>query len=222
MERGDGMIRLHHAAQSRSMRVLWLLHEIDEPFTVKLWPFDKTLRSPEFLALNPSGRVPALEFNGRHIWESSAIVQTLCMAFPQAGLAPHVGHPQFPDWLIWLNFAETISQHSAALTQQHVVLREDHMRSPIITQLEPRRLQKCYAALEARLAGRDWLVGGFSAADVACGQALYMARHFATTDGFDLVTDWYARLSARPAFQAALPKEGEPLLYHRDFYPPLP
>jgi glutathione S-transferase len=95
------------------------------------------------------------------------------------------------------------------------------MRSPIITQLEPRRLAKCYAALAQRLAGREWLLDSFSAVDVACGQALYMSQKFAQAEPFANVMGWLERIAERPAFQASLPKPGEALLYQRDFYEPL-
>ena len=84
--KGQDMIRLHHAPQTRSMRSLWVLFELGVPFEVQTWPFDKSLRSDAFLALNPSGRVPALEIEGRQIWESGAITEYLCERFPEAGL----------------------------------------------------------------------------------------------------------------------------------------
>ena len=59
------MITLYHVPQSRSMRVLWLLNELGVEFQLVSLPFDKSLRSPEYLALNPVGRVPALEMDGR-------------------------------------------------------------------------------------------------------------------------------------------------------------
>jgi glutathione S-transferase len=82
------MIRLHHVPQSRSMRTLWLLHELAVEFEVVEWPFDRTLRSPEYLALNPAGRVPALELDGRTIWETGAITEVLCERFPETGHGP--------------------------------------------------------------------------------------------------------------------------------------
>lgn len=131
------------------------------------------------------------------------------------------GHAERAQWLVWVHFAETISQHAAALTQQHVALRDDSMRSPIVMKLEAARILKCYAALDARLGGRDYLLdGGFSAADVSVGQAVYMARYFAHLDGFDALQAWYARISARDAFQAALPK-GD-FLFSQSFFDPWP
>ena len=216
------MIRLHHCPETRSMRVLWLLHELGVDFDVQGWTFDKSLRSEEFLKVNPVGRVPALELNGDYIWESGAMMEVLCERFPAAGLGRAADHKERADWLTYVHFAETISQHSAALTQQHVALYEDHMRSPIITQLEPRRLGKCYAALEQRLAVREWILDAFSAADVAVGQALYMSQKFARTDGFPNLQAWLARIEERPGYRASLPKPGEARLYAKDFYEPLP
>lgn len=215
------MIRLHHVPQSRSMRSFWLLHELGVSFEVVEWPFDRTLRSPEYLALNPAGRVPALEIDGRVIWETGAICEYLCERFPEAGMGRMPGHEERADWLIFVHFAETISQHAAALTQQHVALYDDAMRSPIVMKLEAKRLEKCYAAVEARLEGRDYLLdSGFSAADVSVGQALYMARHFAKLEPFARAAAWYGRVTARPGFVASLPVEDGGRLYTRDYYAP--
>ncbi|MEL6609882.1 MAG: glutathione S-transferase family protein [Pseudomonadota bacterium] len=208
-------IRLHHAPQTRSMRTLWLLHELGVPFEVVEWPFDKTLRSAEFLALNPVGRVPALEINGRTLWETGAITEYLCECFPgDLGRAP--GHAERADWLIWLHFSETLSQHTAALTQQHVALYDDSMRSPIVMKLEAARVGKCYAALEDALTG-DYLLSDFSAVDISVGQAAYMARHFVHMDEFPNLAAWYARITERTAFQKALPGDGAKL-YQKPFY----
>ncbi|EIE51910.1 glutathione S-transferase [Salipiger aestuarii] len=211
------MIRLHHVAQSRSMRVLWLLHELGLPVEVVPHSFDRSLRTAEYLALSPAGRVPALELDGTVMFESLAMMEYLCERHP-GPLWRAPGTPERADWLSWLHFSETISHHCATLTQQHIILRDDHMRSPIVMQLEARRLGKCYAALDARLDGRDHLLGAFSAVDVAVGQAVYTARHFAALDGVDRVAGWYDRITARPGFAASLPGTGA-RLYEREFYP---
>ncbi|UWR23679.1 glutathione S-transferase family protein [Sulfitobacter sp. S190] len=215
------MIRLHHCPQTRSMRSLWLLHELGIPFEVITYPFDKTLRSEAFLALNPAGRVPALELDGTVLFETGAITEILCERFSPDTLGRASDHGERAQWLVWVHFAETISQHSAALTQQHVALREDHMRSPIVMKLEAARIAKCYAALETRLQGREYLLdGGFSAADVSVGQAVYMARHFARVPAASALERWYARISARPAFLASLP--GGAALFKQAFFEPWP
>ncbi|MHA7849853.1 glutathione S-transferase family protein [Roseovarius sp.] len=217
------MITLHHVPQSRSMRVLWLLHELGVPFRVQEHAFDKSLRAPEFLSLSPAGRVPALEIEGERMFESGAMVEYLCDRFPEAGLGRMPGDMDRMAWLVWVHFAETLSQHVAALTQQHIMLYEDAMRSPIVMKLEAARIAKCYAAIEARLStpveNRDHLLtSGFSAADICVGQAVYMARHFARLDPFPQTAAWYERLTEREGFRASLPTEDGARIYDRDFY----
>lgn len=205
-------ILLHHVPESRSQRVLWLLHELGVAFETRVWPFDKSLRSAEFLTLNPAGRVPALEMDGRSYWETGAIIELLCERFEQLGRAP--GAPERADWLIWVHFSETISQHAAALTQQHVALREDWMRSPTIMKLEAARIGKCFNAIEERLAG-DWFLSSFSAADVAVGQAVGMARRFHRIGDRPRMAAWMARCEARDGWQAS---QDGPGLYGQEFY----
>src|SRR6056297_810458 len=219
------MITLHHVPQSRSMRVLWLLHELEVEFQVVEHAFDRSLREPEFRSLSPAGRVPALEIEGERMFESGAMVEYLCERFPERGLGRGPEDMDRMAWLVWVHFAETVSQHIAALTQQHIMLYEDEMRSPIIMKLEAARLRKCYAAIEGRLStpveNRDYLLtSGFSACDIAVGQAVYMARYFASTDDFPELEKWYAAITERDTFRDALPDAQSELIYAQPFYAP--
>ncbi|WP_306154922.1 glutathione S-transferase family protein [Roseovarius sp. MMSF_3281] len=217
------MITLHHVPQSRSMRVLWLLHELEVDFQVVEHAFDKSLRQPEFLTLSPAGRVPALEIEGERMFESGAMIEYLCERFPERGLGRAPGDMDRMAWLVWVHFAETVSQHVAALTQQHIMLYEDAMRSPIIMKLEASRLRKCYEAIEARLStpveNRDYLLtSGFSACDIAVGQAVYMAKRFAPLEGFAEVQAWYERITERETFAKCWPGPESALIYEQEFY----
>jgi glutathione S-transferase len=129
--------------------------------------------------------------------------------------------PERIDWLIWVHFAETLSQHIATLTQQHIVLREDHMRSPVLMKIEAKRARNATRPSPRGSRGGTYLLdGGFSAADVSVGQAVYMARHFVRTEPFAALQAWYDRITARPGFIASLPVEDEDRLYTRDYYEP--
>ena len=219
------MITLHHCPQTRSMRSLWVLNELDVDFRVRIHAFDKSLRDPEFLSLSPAGRVPALEIEGERMFETGAITEYLCERFSPERLGRMPGNPDRMAWLVWLHFSETLSQHTAALTQQHVALREDHMRSPIVMKLEAARVAKCYAAIEARLStpveNRDYLLtSGFSAADISVGQAVYMSQYFVKLDAYPAVAEWYERITERESFARSLPVEAG--IYTQDFYPPWP
>ncbi|MEM7709436.1 MAG: glutathione S-transferase [Pseudomonadota bacterium] len=206
------MIRLHHVPQSRSDRVLWLLRELGLEVEVRVWPFDRTLRSEAFLALNPAGRVPALEIDGRSLWETGAIVELLCER--EGRLGRGAGDAERANWLIWVHFAETISQHAANLTQQHVALREDWMRSPTVMKLEAARVGKCFDAVEAGLTG-DWLLSAFSAADVCVAQAAMMGRRFHEIGDRPRMAAWMARCEAREGWRETAASGG---LYAEAFY----
>lgn len=219
-------ITLHHCPGTRSMRVLWMLHELGVAFDLRSYAFDKTLRTPEFKSLSPAGRVPALEIDGEVIFESGAALEYLAERFPDKGLGRPAGDPDRADFLSWLHFAETISVHCAILTQQHVIIREDHQRSPFLMGLEAKRLGKTVEAVERRLSSpvenrETLLTSGFSACDVGVGQAIWMARRFVRLDPFPETAAWLARMMARPAFSDACPKEGEGV-YLAPFYEPWP
>ncbi|MCO6187457.1 glutathione S-transferase family protein [Rhizobium sp. L1K21] len=215
------MIILHHCPQTRSMRSLWLLNELGVEFTTVVHPFGKNLRDPSYLKLSPAGRVPALEIDGERLFETGAITEYLCERFPEAGLGRLPGDPERAQWLMWVHFSETISQHIAALTQQHIMLYDDTMRSPVVMKLEAARLRKCYEAVETRLGetGDYLLKSGFSAVDTSVGHAVYMGLHFAKLEGLPRTEAWYARITERAAFKASLPKGEEEMLYRQAFYP---
>lgn len=212
------MIRLHHVPQARSFRILWLLEEMGETFEIALHSFfDKSLRAPDYLALSPAGRVPALEIDGRVLFESGAIIEWLCETRGTFWRGP--GDPERAVWLEWIHLAETAGQHLAGLTQQHIVLREDWMRSPTVMRLEAVRLAKVLEVAERVLARHEWLLpSGFSAADVAMGYSARTARHFLSLEPLPALADWLGRIAARQAYRRALARDGEAEIYTRDFY----
>ncbi len=213
------MIRLHHCAQSRSFRTLWLLHEMGLEFElVRHSLLSGELRDAAYLALSPAGRVPALEIDGQVLFESGAIAEYLCET-RASPLWRAPGDPERADWLQWLHFAETIGQHLANLTQQHVVLYEDHMRSPTVMKLEARRLEKTLEVVERVVSRHDWMLeGGFSAVDTAIGYAALLGRRFLRFEGLPALARYLERIAARPAFRAARADDGPPELYTKPFY----
>lgn len=217
------MIVLHHAAQSRSFRVLWFLTETGLEHEVRYHSFaGKALRDPAFLKISPAGRVPAVEFQGldgqqRTMFESSAILEHLSERFAPDMTRP-ADHAERADFLEWLHYGETIAQHVAQLTFQHVVLRPAD-RSLAIQKLESLRLRRVLEGIETALKGRATLLpSGFSAADIMVGASVMIARRFVRLDGLAQLQDWIATLEARPGFQAAQAADGPAELYLQEFY----
>ena len=213
-------ITLYHVPQARSFRVLWFLHESGLPHRLEMMSFaGRSLRSTEFLALSPAGRVPALRIGDQTLFESGAILELLAET-----RAPHLtrapGHPERAGHLQWLHYGDTIGQHLAQLTQQHIVLREDWMRSPTVMKLEAMRLARVLAGMAGVLDQHDWLLpGGLSIPDIACGYGVSLAARFVPdTDLPAAVLRYRDRLTARAGYIAALAADGPPEIYTRAVY----
>lgn len=211
------MIRLHHIPGSRSMRVLWLLEELGLPHELREWSLtDGSLRSPEFLALSPAGRVPALQIDGRTLFESGAIVQYLTER--EGRLAPPPGDRERADFLEWVSFAETQGATLQALNIQHIFLRPENARSVPLMKLDTKRLAVTARALENRLAGQDTLLAsGFSAADCMMGFNIDALFRYLPAGDYPVLAAYRDRMVARPAYQVALEKGGTSM-YAQDFY----
>ncbi|SOC04866.1 glutathione S-transferase [Rhodobacter sp. JA431] len=210
------MTILHHVPGSRSHRVLWLLEELGEPVDLRLWSLTGAdLRSPEFRALSPAGRIPALEIDGQVIFESGAIVQYLTES--RGRFAPAPGTAERLAYLEWLNFAETQANILQALNIHHIFLRPEAARSVPLMKLDTKRLAVTMQALETHLTGREWLLSEFSAADCMFGFNIDAMFRFVPRDGFPALGAWVARAQARPAYQRAVEKGGASL-YAQDFY----
>lgn len=211
-------ITLWHVPMSRSVRVMWLMEELGLDYDIKsLSFFDGSMRKPPYDRVHPTGRVPALQIDGITLHESGAMIEYLCETRgPDLWRAP--GTSDRGEWLNLLHYAETLGQHLANLTQHHIMLREDWQRSPTVMKLEATRLSRALNLIEARLAARDFLMGGFSGVDCAVGYSVWLASRFVRLEPRPALAAYVQRCAARPAFQASLPTDDAPLIYRQDFY----
>lgn len=210
-------ITLHHCHQARSMRSLWLLYEMDIPFTLVTHEFGKALRSTEYLSKHPLGRVPCLEIDGTVLFETGAITEYLCEKF-NSPLGRPVGDPERMEWLQWLHYAETVAVHGATLTQQHIVIYEDKDRSPLLMKLEARRLEKALEVLDDHLQDRDYFLKDFSAVDISLGYSVYVAQHFVKLEPYVALSRWWERIKRRSAFIRVDSQTGVTGIYNKEFY----
>jgi len=74
--------------QSRGVVVHWMLEEIGCPYTLKVLEYGTTMKAPDYLSINPMGKVPAIRHGDDVVTETAAICAYLADAFPEAGLAP--------------------------------------------------------------------------------------------------------------------------------------
>jgi glutathione S-transferase len=160
-------LTLYHAVPSRGMVVRWLLEELGEPYTVDVLDLAAgDQKRPDYLAVNPLGKVPALRHRDTIITETAAICLYLADAFPQAGLAAPVGSPLRGPYLRWMLFA-TCTAEPALLWRSLGTLVADAPYQPFA------ELDAVVATLRDALRGRPYIVGDrFSAADVMLGSTI--------------------------------------------------
>lgn len=196
------MITLHHVANARSARSLWLLYELGLEFKLNEIEFSMAaLRTPEYLAISPLGRVPCLEDGDVSLIESGAICQYLCEKYDDGRLHRAAGHPERNEWLQWLHYAETVAVHGASLVQQQVFIAPEK-RSEVVIKLESKRLEKALEVLDRHLENRDYLLeSGFSAVDTAVAYSVHLGYDMHEITGLENLAAYYSRCSERPAFK---------------------
>jgi glutathione S-transferase len=192
---------IHGTPRSRTIRNLWMAHELAIPFTHADVGFGETgSRSPAFLAINPNGHVPAIVDDGVAIWESLAI--NLYLARKHGGpLAPAtIGEEgQMLSWTLW---AATELETHAPQAMYHTALYPPEQRDPAVVTKALDALVAPLAVLDAALAkGHGHLVGDrFTVADLNVACCIFYLRFTPQAlAGLDHVRAWYAACVTRPA-----------------------
>ena len=90
---------------SRGRIARWMLEEVGEPYRTEVLDYGTTMKSPEYLALNPMGKVPAIRHGDVVVTEAGAICAYLADAFPAKGLAPPIGDKRRGPYFRWMFFA---------------------------------------------------------------------------------------------------------------------
>lgn len=164
-------------------------------------------KTPEFLALNPNGKVPVLVDGDFVLWESRAITAYLASLKPEADL--YSDDPKrralIDQWSHWgaIHYGPTIQR----ITFERLLKPMFGMGEPDEAAIEPqlRELAQMLPILDAALAGRQWIAGDLSIADFAIATTL-VYREPARISLADApnVALWMARIEARPSWQQAI------------------
>jgi glutathione S-transferase len=197
-------LTLYHAAPSRSSIVHWMLEEVGEPYDIHLVSFKKgeNLR-PEYLDVNPMGKVPALRHGDTIITEAAAICAYLADEFPRAGLNVPVGSARRGAYLKWLFFGPSC------------------LEPAMMECAYPRKQPAPRAALgfgefnvvvdvlaRAAAAASPYLMGAqFTAADVIIGSGLRWGMMFKLVPERPEFTAYVGTLGERPAFKRVTDKD---------------
>jgi glutathione S-transferase len=192
------MMKLYWAPRTRSFSTLWLMEETGQPYERVLTDLSKgEHKSPEYLAINPMGKVPALRDGEATLAEAAAICAYVAERYPQAKLAPPLGDPLRARYLYWLFFSP------GCIEPAMVQLATKIEMNPTAAGWGDAQL--VLDVLDAALSTGPWLLGEtFSAADIMVGSGLNFAvRLFKMAPSRPSFDRYLARCAARPAFQRA-------------------
>lgn len=184
-------LTLYTNPMSRGRIARWLMEEAGQPYEAVMLDYATTMKAPDYLAINPMGKVPALVHDGQVITETAAICTYMADAFPEAGLMP-ADRGDFYRWMFW----------GAGPLEQAVVNRALGVEVPgeKAGMVGYRALDRMADILAARLADRPYLCGDrFSAADVYLGSQVGWGLRFGTIPARAEFARWWGDISARPA-----------------------
>ncbi len=192
------MMKLYWAPRTRAFSALWLMEETGQPYERVLTDLSKgEHKAPEYLAINPMGKVPALRDGEATLAEAAAICAYVAERYPQARLAPPIGDPLRAKYLYWLFFSP------GCIEPAMVQLATKIEMNP--TAAGWGDAQRVFDVLDAALSKGPWLLGeAFSAADIMVGSGLNFAvRLFKMAPSRPSFDRYLDRCGARPAFQRA-------------------
>jgi glutathione S-transferase len=198
-------LTLYHAAPSRSSVTHWMLEEIGEPYDIHLLSLSKGENlAPDYLAINPMGKVPALRHGDVVITEVAAICTYLADAFPKAKLNVPIGDPRRGIYLKWLFFGPSCLE--PAVIDRAAPRKEEARRA----MLGWANFETVTDVLAEAVKRGPFLMGDqFTAADVVIGSGLRWGTMFKLIPERKEFTDYIARFADRPALKRATAKDEE-------------
>lgn len=178
---------------SRGQMVRWMLEEVGAPYETHLLDYRTSMKAPDYLAINPMGKVPAIRHDGVVVTEVAAICAYLADAFPDAGLAPPPA--QRGDYYRWLFFAA--GPVEAAFTNKSLGFEPAAEKRGMVGYGS---FDLTIDTLAQAVTGRYYLAGDrFSAADLYVASEIGFMLQFGLLEPGPAFTDYVARATGRPA-----------------------
>ena len=197
-------ITLFHSPNTRSAGALILLEELGAPYQLHVLDMKRgEQREPAYLAINPMGKVPAVLHGDALVTEQPAVFMYLADLFPESGLAPAIGDPLRGPYLRWMVYYGSCFEPA--------LIDRAMKREPAATSTSPYGdYDTMLKTLTDQLAKGPYLLGDrFSAADVLWGTALTWTTMFKLVPELPVITEYMARVNARPAVARARQKDTE-------------
>ena len=200
-------ITLYHSPDSRAFTAYWMLEELGVPFNVQTIDIRKgEQKQPEYLKLNPAGKVPTLTDGPVIVSENPAIGIYLADRYGYGTLAPRIEDPDRGPYLKWMVFSTAVVDPVASLHEAKIDLPGYAFSFGTFDDM--------VGVLTRTLKGREYLLGDrFTAADVVLGGAISFLTHRQVLPDEPELLDYYARLTAREAYHRAADATWAPSLF---------
>lgn len=207
------MIKVYGYPKTRSLRVTWMLEEIGQDYHYQLVDMAKgESQSKEYLAVNPAGKLPAIEVDGTVIVESAAILAFLGDRYSENTLVPKAGTIERARYDQWSYFVLseleqplwTIGKHKFAIPKQY--------RVPEVLNTAAWEFQKALNILSEGLGQQEFILGDhISAVDILLAQTIRWGLSFGQKIEQQNIIGYLERMESRPARSAADQKETQAL-----------
>jgi len=207
-------IKIYHIEGRRSLRVIWICEELYIPYELVFEKGNLMASLEKIIRVNPFVPLaPTVEFRGKVLVESGAIIELLQTYYGNGRLAPNIDSDDYAYYLQWLHFAEGTMMYRqwalryAAMTagipisQMPIGHTADGVNSGLVG------IRAVFDFLESYLCNREYFAGSkFSAADIMMHYAIKVAPIVSEFDyrNFEHLQNWLALVESRPAFKRAM------------------
>mgnify|MGYP001068883709 CR=1 FL=1 len=192
-------LTLYTHPMSRGRVVRWMLEELAIPYETQIMTFGTEIKAPNYLAINPMGKVPAIKHGDTVVTEVAAILTYLADRFPEKGLAPPAHSAERGSYYRWLFFMAGPFEMATAAKAYDWRIDDSNVEA-----VGCGRLQDVIRALEQALATGPYICGKqFTAADVLVSSYLWWEMMQKNLPPNDLFEEYVNRLESRPASKRA-------------------
>ncbi|MEG9303582.1 MAG: glutathione S-transferase [Psychrobacter celer] len=218
------MLHLHHLANSRSFRIIWLLEELNTDYELTCYERNKAYRAPDSLKkVHPIGHAPMLEVNDRVLIESGFIIEYLIKHYDtdKQFKPADDNEAAWEAYTFWLHFAEASLMpllvmrlvFSKVVDQSPMLIKpvSKKIQSQVEKNMISRSLDSMLGMMEQHLQDNHWFAGSeFSAADIQMHLAVVGANAGSGLDSskYTNILNWLKRCEEREAFKRAEEKGG--------------
>ncbi|QFY60255.1 glutathione S-transferase family protein [Rhizobium grahamii] len=190
-------LTLYTNPMSRGRIARWMLEETGVPYTTEIVGFDGAMKSPEYLAVNPMGKVPAIRHGKTIVTECAAICAYLADTFPEVELAPKP--EERGNYYRWMFFAA--GPLEAAATNKALGFETPADKSRMAGYGS---FSDVMNTLEKAVGASPYIAGNrFTAADVYVGSHIGWGMGFGTIEKRQAFVDYFGRLMERPSYKRA-------------------